>query len=396
MNAKAASLAFLPYPDAAVPHAIQGPLAGLSFAVKDLFDVAGYPTGCGQPFKLAQSGIKSQHAAAVKACLNAGAAFAGKVVTDELAFSLNGQNAHFGSPINAKAPLRITGGSSSGSASAVAHGACDFALGTDTGGSVRAPASHCGLWGMRPTHGRVSLSGCMDLAPSLDTCGWFANDAANLRRVGEVLLGADAKSFLNTASRVMLATDIWAMAMPEALPGLRAARDRVLKALDASAAEVAVFSAWSSDDIYWGFRHTQALEAWASHGEFISTYKPPLGPGVAQRMAWSATITQAQYDSAAVLRKAYRASLAQLLGDDGLLLIPTMPDIAPLSATPEDQLEDYRNRALRMLCTAGWCGLPQINLPLAGHSGAPLGVSLIGPAGSDVALLRIAERVASV
>ena len=151
--------AFLPYPDAPVPHASTGPLTGLCFAVKDLFDVAGYPTGGGQPFVLAMSGIKTRTAPTVQKLLDAGARFIGKTVTDELAFSMNGNNGHFGAPVNGAAPARISGGSSSGSASAVSNHLCDFALGSDTGGSVRAPASHCGLLGLRPTHGRISQIG---------------------------------------------------------------------------------------------------------------------------------------------------------------------------------------------------------------------------------------------
>ena len=183
--------AFIPYPDVPVPHAGTGPLCGLTFAVKDLFDVAGYPTGGGSPFVLARSGIKSRNAPAVQRLLDAGARFVGKVVTDEFAFSMNGSNVHFGAPVNGAAPDRISGGSSSGSAAAVSHRLVDFALGTDTGGSVRAPANHCGLYGIRPTHGRVSLEAVMDLSPSLDTCGWFARDARTFTRVAEVLLGDD-------------------------------------------------------------------------------------------------------------------------------------------------------------------------------------------------------------
>ncbi|MFS2166680.1 amidase family protein, partial [Variovorax sp. Varisp62] len=175
--------AFVPYPDAPVPRAATGPLVDLSFAAKDLFDVAGYPTGGGNPIVLAMSGIKTRTAPTVQKLLDAGARFAGKTVTDELAFSMNGNNAHFGAPVNGGAPLRITGGSSSGSASAVSSNLCDFALGTDTGGSVRAPANHCGLYGLRPTHGRVSLEGALDLAPSFDTCGWFARDVGTFARV---------------------------------------------------------------------------------------------------------------------------------------------------------------------------------------------------------------------
>src|SRR5688572_17181066 len=202
--------AFLPYPSVEVPKAASGPLAGLTFAAKDLFDVAGYPTGGGSPHILAQSGVKTRTAPTVQRLLDAGARFIGKTHTDELAFSLNGKNAHFGTPVNGGAPDRIPGGSSSGSAAAVSNGLCDFALGTDTGGSVRAPANHCGLFGIRPTHGRVSLEGCHDLAPSFDTCGYFTRDGATFIRVGEVLLGPDSAP-LPQSPRVLLAQDAFAL-----------------------------------------------------------------------------------------------------------------------------------------------------------------------------------------
>src|ERR687893_775277 len=202
--------AFVPYPAVPVPNAPDGPLAGLTLAVKDLYDVAGYPTGGGSPHVLAMSGIKARTAPTVQNLLGAGARFVGKTHTDELAFSMNGKNAHFGTPVNGAAPDRIPGGSSSGSASAVSNGLCDFAIGTDTGGSVRAPASHCGLFGIRPTHGRVSLEGCHDLAPSFDTCGFFTRDGATFARVGEVLLGPDSHP-LPPSPKVLLARDAFAL-----------------------------------------------------------------------------------------------------------------------------------------------------------------------------------------
>src|ERR687890_601264 len=202
--------AFMPYPAVPVPHAPSGPLSGLTFAAKDLFDVAGYPTSAGSPHMLAMSGVKTRTAPTVQKLLDSGARLVGKTITDELAFSMNGKNAHFGTPVNGAAPDRIPGGSSSGSASAVSNGLCDFALGTDTGGSVRAPANHCGLFGIRPTHGRVSLEGCHDLAPSFDTCGYFARDGATFLRVGEVVLGSDPAP-LPQIPRVLLAQDAFAL-----------------------------------------------------------------------------------------------------------------------------------------------------------------------------------------
>ena len=202
--------AFMPYPAADVANAPEGPLAGLTFAVKDLFDVAGYPTGVGSPQMLAMSRIKTRTAPIVQLLLDSGARFVGKTITDELAFSMSGKNAHFGTPVNGGAPDRIPGGSSAGSASAVSNSLCDFALGTDTAGSVRAPASHCGLFGIRPTHGRVSLENCHDLAPSFDTCGYFTRDGETFRRVGEVVLGADRRE-LPDQPRLLRARDTFAL-----------------------------------------------------------------------------------------------------------------------------------------------------------------------------------------
>ena len=383
--------AFVPYPDTPVPRAATGSLTDLSFGVKDLFDVAGYPTGGGSPIVLAMSGIKTRTAPTVQRLLDAGARFAGKTVTDEFAFSMNGNNAHFGAPLNGAAPLRITGGSSSGSASAVSSGLCDFALGTDTGGSVRAPANHCGLYGLRPSHGRVSLEGALDLSPSLDTCGWFARDIHTFARVAGVLLGADSAP-LPARVRLLRPDDVWALAMPAAAEALQAAVRRVEAAIGTAQGTTAAFE--SFDAMYWNFRYLQSREAWLTDGPLIERFAPPLGPGVAERFAWSRSVTDAQVGTARVFRAAFRTHLANLLGTDGVLLMPTMPDIAPLRSAPEAGLEDYRNLAIRMLCLAGLSGFPQLSMPLAQREGAPLGLSLLGPAGCDLGLVALAQRIA--
>lgn len=384
--------AFVPYPDVPVPHASTGPLSGLYFGVKDLFDVAGYPTGGGNPLVLALSGTKTHTAPTVQRLLDAGAAFAGKTVTDELAFSMNGNNAHFGAPLNGAAPERITGGSSSGSASAVSSRLCDFALGTDTGGSVRAPASHCGLYGIRPTHGRVSLQSALALCHSYDTCGWFARDATTFARVGDVLLGADPAP-LPARPRLLSPTDVWGLIAADVRPAWDGARAQVQAVYgEATPTTVALDS---FEAMYWSFRYLQGREAWMTDGAFIERYAPVLGPGVKERFAWSRDVTDAQVEQAQAFRARFTAHLAQLLGHDGVLVIPSMPDIAPLRSTDEAALEHYRNQAVQMLCIAGLSGFPQISLPLAGRQGAPLGLSLLGPAGSDRSLIAMAQQLAA-
>jgi amidase len=383
--------AFVPYPAVPVPGAGTGPLSGISFAVKDLFDVAGYPTGGGNPLMLARSGVKARSAPAVERLLDAGARFVGKTHTDELAFSMNGRNAHFGMPRNGAAPDRIPGGSSSGSASAVSNRLCDVALGTDTGGSVRAPASHCGLYGIRPTHGRISLHAALELSPSFDTCGFFARDASTLARVAEVLLGEDPSDFPK-APRLLMPVDAWALLSRET----RQAHEPALSLIQSrlGAVRSCEVSLESFDAMYWSMRILQGREAWMTHGAFIEGDAPPLGPGVAERFAWSSRLDDAQVSDAHAFRLRFRTHVRALLGSDGLMVMPTMPDIAPLSSAEESTLESYRNDAIRLLCIAGLAGLPQISLPLSQRDGAPLGISLVGPPGSDRALVAIAYALA--
>jgi amidase len=384
--------AFVPYPPVPVPHAPTGPLAGLSLGVKDLFDVAGYPTGGGNPLVLAMSGVRREHAPAVQALLDAGARFVGKTHTDELAFSMNGKNAHFGTPRNGGAPDRIPGGSSSGSASAVSNRLCDIALGTDTGGSVRAPASHCGLYGLRPTHGRISLARTMDLSPSFDTCGFFARDASTFARAASVLLGADP-SPLPASPRLLCPADAWALIEPAPAAALSVALERVEAVLGAATA--CRLPEPGLDEAYTHYRVIQGREAWAVDGGFIERYAPPLGPGVKERFEWARALGDDEVARGIAFRERFRAAMHALLGDDGVLVVPTMPDIAPLLTTSEASLDTYRQVALRLLCVAGLAGLPQLSLPLARRDGAPLGLSLIGPAGADRSLVAIAETIAT-
>ncbi|MGO4305735.1 amidase [Cupriavidus sp. RAF12] len=383
--------AFMPYPDVAVPNASTGPLRGLTFAVKDLFDVAGYPTGGGNPHVLARSGIKTVTAPTVQKLLDAGARFIGKSHTDELAFSMNGQNAHYGGPVNGAAPDRITGGSSSGSASAVSNGLCDFALGTDTGGSVRAPASHCGLFGIRPSHGRISLSHCMPLCETLDTCGFFARDVATFARVADALFGAKDADPLPATPRLLLASDLFELPTPEARAALAPTVARVEAALG-QATPVDVADRPLSD-LYWAFRYVQGREAWQANGALIEQYGLHLGADIAARFAFSKSVTAVQFEQSTAIRREFTAHLGRLLGHDGVLVLPTMPDIAPLRTAAGETLEDYRTASAHVLCLTPLSGFPQLNLPLSGRAGAPLGISLLGPRGSDRSLIALAEKL---
>jgi amidase len=321
--------------------------------------------------------------------LDAGADMIGKTHTDELTFSLNGENAHYGTPVNVNAPGRIPGGSSSGSASAVAGGLVDFALGSDTGGSVRAPASFCGVYGLRPTHGRIPLEGACPLASSFDTAGWFARDAEVMERVGGVLFSEPLATRM--PQQLVLAEDAWALLGADVRSALQPGIERLTRTLG-PARHVTVaeegLARWL--DV---FRTLQGFEIWAQHGAWVKEAKPALGPGVRQRVEWASTIASADAAAARVEREEITARMQVLLGDDRVLALPTVPDIAPPLNSDPKATEDFRTRALTLLCIAGLARLPQVNLPSGRFNGCPIGLSLIGPPGSDMVLLAAARRL---
>ncbi|MBC2887500.1 amidase [Ochrobactrum sp. CM-21-5] len=371
-------------------HASDGPLKGERLAVKDIYDVAGMPTGCGNPQILAESPPAEKSAPVVENLLAAGANFTGKAQTDELAFSLMGQNSHYPFPINPAAPDRVTGGSSSGSAAAVAGRIADIALGSDTGGSIRAPASFCGLVGLRTTHGRIPLEGVMPLAPSLDTIGWFARDSELYIQVGDLLLGEDAQDFKLTQLLYMPVLEQLLLGREET-DAYRAMFAEVRSYF--SSLKAAQQPTLSIDELYLCFRQIQGAEAWATHGDWISSGERQLGPGVADRFNFGSQITPDVEARQRERRSHFTEELENIVGEGAVLALPTVPGAAPLAQEPFEALQAYRERALRLLCLSVLSGLPQITVPLGQVHGAPLGISFIGPRGSDRALIALATNM---
>ncbi len=363
-----------------------GPLAGLSLAVKDVFHVKGHRTGAGNPDWLRTHSAAETTAPAVQRLLDAGAHIVGKTHTDELAYSLNGENVHYGTPVNPNAVGRIPGGSSSGSAAAVAGGLVDFAIGTDCGGSVRLPASYAGIFGFRPTHGRIPLDGIVPLASSFDTVGWFARDARLLEKVGRVLLAAQTDA--RPPRQLLLASDAFTLAGDAVTAALQPALNRISTAIG-PVRPVTVSPEGLSEWMQF-FRVLQGAEIWANHGTWIREVQPAFGPGIRERFEWTATIPQAAVDRAKEKREQVATRMEALLGEDTVLCLPTAPGIAPLRNTPADELEAFRAQALSLLCVAGLARLPQVNLPFGTLDGCPVGLSLIGPRGTDMLLLKIA------
>ena len=368
----------------------EGPLSGLTFAAKDVFHVADHKTGFGSPTWLATHEAAAETAEAIRRLLVAGARMVGKTHSDELAYSLTGENVHYGTPVNVRAPDRIPGGSSNGSAAAVAAGLVDFALGTDCGGSVRLPASYCGILGMRPGAGRVPLTGVIPFGPPFDVAGWFARDATVFEAVGRVLMQDETRP--PPPARVLVAGDAFALVDVAVRDALAPVVDRLADGVGARA-EVTVseegLSKWFET-----FRVLQAASIWENHGEWVTCARPEFGPGVRERFEWAAALDGATVAAARARLPKIKDQLAATIADGNVLCIPTSPRVAPHKGTPVDDIEiRYRHQAMHLLCIAGLGGLPQASLPLADLDGLPLGLSLIGPPGSDAQLLGLATHL---
>jgi amidase len=382
--------AFVPGPRVRVEGRTGGPLAGLTFAAKDLFDVAGFPTGGGNPDWPTGRPVPTRHAWAVQTLLDGGASLIGKTITDEVSLGILGENAFDGTPINVRAPDRVPGGSSSGSAAAVAAGLCDTALGTDTGGSVRVPASFCGLYGIRPTHGRLDLTGMLPQAPTSDTTGWFARDAATFARVSAALLGETIPAALPT--RLVVAVDTFGFADANVAAALQPMVKKLGTLIGASREEVMApqgLSVWARAQ-----RTLQPTEALATFKTWLDERNPRMAFSVARGLVMAAAISESERGWANLMRQEARGRMAHLLPPGTILCLPTTPFPAPLRGQNLSALDPLRDRITCLCAQGGLAGHPQVNLPGATVDGLPIGLSIIGPRGSDATLVAVAQAMA--
>jgi amidase len=369
------------------PRAGSGSLAGLRLGVKDLFHIAGLPTAAGNPDWLASHAIPEHTSPVVTQLLDAGAELIGKTQTDELAYSLNGLNIHYGAPINPRSPERLPGGSSSGSAVAVAAGDIDIGLGTDTGGSIRVPASYNGLFGIRTSHGLISSEQMVPLAPLFDTVGWLTRDAKTLAQVGEVLLPDNLpRNFEHSSLRiaVLLPLQNGALWTPSHQAWLK--EQPMLQGFK----PIVLNSDWLTRASQC-FRTLQGRSIWQTHGEWISQNQPTFAPDIHARFQWCATLTDADKSAAEIERASLQMDIDDWFsGDVDLILLPTTPGAAPLLGADAKWMDTYRSQLMGLTAPAGLAGLPQVHLPVLTDQGAPCGVSLLGKRGSDKALLQLA------
>jgi amidase len=369
-----------------VDGAADGPLAGLTFAAKDLFDVAGRVTGAGNPDWARSHAPAQAHAAAVARLLEAGARLVGKTITDEISLGLLGVNAFDGTPLNPRAPDRVPGGSSSGSASAVAQGLCDTALGTDTGGSVRTPASFCGLYGMRPSHGRVPAEGMLPQAPASDTAGWFARHGEVFARVGAALIDEVPAA---PPSGLTVATDAFDFAGPGVAEALAPALSRLAAIVGPAREDLLAppgLAAWARAQ-----RTLQLSEAWETFRPWVETEVPRFSFLVARTLMAGAATPMADLPPARLVRDEARGRLARLTRAGACVALPATPDPAPRRDLPLAAMDRARDRINAICALGGLTGHPVLVLPGGEVEGAPVGLAVIGARGADAALLALAR-----
>jgi len=379
--------AFVPGEMITVTPKREGKLSPLTFAVKELYDVKGFVTGAGNPRWKDTHPVAQTTAPAVEMLLNEGATLLGKTISDEMAFSLDGENFHYGTPLNSECPNRIPGGSSSGSAAAVAGGLVDFALGTDTAGSMRIPASYCGIYGFRPTHGAVSLQGVHPMAPSFDTAGWFARTPDMLARVGGVLLGSDIPEF--KADKFVIARDLF----DTKDPGIAAKYDAFLRSLSRLPVEITEAELGKPDFATWieTLRNIQWWELNQAHGAWVFRNLDAFGAEIGGRLEKIASVTRDEMEEKRLVRKQLISQMESIVPPGTLIVFPTAPGIAPLKGRSIEEARASRLATMRHTCIAAVAGLPQVSMPLLEQDGCPLGISLMGARGQDGQLLAAAR-----
>ena len=363
-----------------------GRLDSLTFAVKDLFELEGHQTSLGNPFFKAQNELGKKTSPIIINLLKEGALLKGITVTDEFMWSIKGSNIHYKEPLNPNAPDRLTGGSSSGSSSAVASKLVDFALGTDTGGSIRVPASYTGIFGIRPTFRNLDNKGVYPLAQSFDTVGFFANDIETMVKVGEVFF--DEKT--NLPDKYLMITDAFDTLEPKL-------RDQAIsyykKVFKEDAEMLSLPERFSLEKLLDAYRIIQGIEAFQNYGQWYKDNKGAgkVGEDIASRFEWAKTLQKdAKYQEALLLKETFTDYMEEL-SQNYVIVIPSATSYAPLKTSTADQVETIRQDTMAVTSIAGLAGLPQLSLPIS-NSTLPLGLSIIGKKNSDLALINLAKN----
>jgi putative urate catabolism protein len=370
-----------------------GLLDGIKVSVKDLFDVKGFKTGAGLPTWLATAQAAQKHARAVSLLVEDGAYLDHKTQLDELAYSLAGSNAHYGVSRNPLDEKCVSGGSSSGAAVSVALGDSDIGLATDTGGSIRVPGSYCGLYGLRPTFGRVPVDGLVPLAPRFDTAGLLTRDLKLLETACHALF-ADSKP---EQTGEPIDTLLWCDALWQGVDAsLKAYAWRCYRNYGGSKREIgeAVLDADQRGNC---FAQLQAQSIWQTHGDWLQSHIHAFGEDIQTRLRWGLSLLSSEQGAEEIAQaeadyQRWSEAKNLWLPRGAALLMPTAPSIAPLIKSSEDPALQ-RNTLLGLTSIAGLSGWPQLQIPVTFDGELPRGLSLLGRENSDIALMRLAQRV---
>ncbi|MGY5781289.1 amidase family protein [Vibrio chemaguriensis] len=359
-----------------------GALNGLTFAVKDNIDIAQYKTSYGSPSWQNKHKAAIYNALCVDQLLGSGATCLGKTVSDEFTYSLDGENFFFGTPVNPKVPDRIPGGSSSGSASAVACGLVDFAIGTDSAGSIRVPASLCGVYAMRPTMHRISEAGVLPFVPSTSTVGAFANDINVLGDVMQTLLKNECV-VSQKIETIYLLEDAFNTSDAEVSALVKDSINNLLVNIDANVVSITLSDILGEEATLDmlnvnALRPLQTFEFLNTVGNWIEHESPELSPFFAMKYETVRKFDRKSVSDSLRLCERYFRQMFSFIKKDDLVLYPTVPTIAPLKHSLEDMETalDFYDRTMSITSFSGVGRLPEISIPIANIDNAPVGLSV--------------------
>lgn len=368
-----------------------GSLDGLTFAVKDLYSVAGYVTGAGNIRWEETHARANSNATVVDELLNQGAELVGKTITDELAFSLDGENVHYGTAINPSCNERIPGGSSSGSASVVASGLVDFALGTDTAGSVRVPASYCGTYGIRTSSNLISTDGIHPLSQTYDTVGWFTRDIKTLKQVGDTLIPTNTPKL--KIERIFIVEDILNLLDSKTRNTFLQIFNKISKLNNIKLEIINVFEKHGINVWLDTFKNIQWSELNRNHGDWARKNIDSFGEEIKGRIELIDSISVNEEIRSREIRNNLIDYINNILGSNCIFLLPTVHDIAPLKNREISEARSFRGEAIKCNLISSVTGVPQITMPLVKKDNCPIGLSIIGPKNTDLSLIDLCQVI---
>ena len=359
----------------------KGNLLDMRFLCKDMCQIKGFKTSCGNPDFYKHTAEATENAPFLEKILNEGAILEGITICDEFFYSIIGENIHYGTPSNKNAPNCVPGGSSSGSAAALTQVDYDFTIGTDTGGSVRVPASFCGIYGFRPTHGRINLNKVYPMSESFDTLGWFSNNKSNMLKVGKVFFDHFEEIPIEQKN-ILIPIDIIDNLDENIKSQFYDYCENKFKNL-----KKVQLSNYNKSELAECFRVIQGYEIKLSMLPWIQKYNPKISTEINSRFEVTKNITVNMYNESINLRKEFVSELDKNLSKEALIIFPTTPFSAPITGQSDNDLSELRKKVMEFTCIGGLSSRPQISIPKFKGSTGPIGLSVLGNKNADEIIL---------